>query len=47
MSEYLTYDDIPAFITDKNFTFKTVNFDKYINYTINIQEAFDKINNIN
>lgn len=47
MSEYLTYDDIPVFITDKNFTFKTVNFDKYINYTINIQEAFDKINNIN
>lgn len=46
MSEYLTYDDIPVFITDKNFTFKTVNFDKYINYTINIQEAFDKINNI-
>lgn len=47
MSEYLTYDDITVFITDKNFTFKTVNFDKYINYTINIQEAFDKINNIN
>lgn len=46
LSEYLMFDNIPVFLTDKSFTFKTVNFDKYINYVITVQEAFDKINNI-
>jgi hypothetical protein len=36
----------PVIITDKNIRFKTVRFDKLINYTITIEKAYDEINNI-
>lgn len=45
-SEYVFFDDIPVIITDKSMTYKTHRFDKLINYQLQVQEAFDKINNI-
>lgn len=45
-SEYVYFDDIPVIVTDTEVQYKTHKFDKLINYTINVDLAYDKINNI-
>lgn len=45
-SEYVYYNDIPVVVTDTEHQFKTHKNDKLINYTINIDVAYDKINKI-
>lgn len=45
-SEHVFIDDIPCIITDKTFGYKTHRWDVLINYTFNIDYAFDKNNNI-
>lgn len=47
LSESVLYDSIyPMIITSKSQTFKTVRFDKMINYTLELEYAYDSINNI-
>lgn len=46
LSEFVFYDNIPVIVTDNNITYKTQRYDKLINYSFELEEAFNKINNI-
>ena len=47
LSEYVLLNSTtPVIITDKTIKYKTDKFDRVINYTIILEEAFDTINNI-
>jgi hypothetical protein len=46
LSEYVYFDDNPVIITDKDIKYKTHKNDKLINYMLNLELAYDTINNI-
>ena len=46
LSEFVFYDNIPVIVTDNSITYKTQRYDKLINYSFELEEAFNKINNI-
>ena len=46
LSEMVYYNSKPIILTSKDVQFKTHRYDKLINYTINADYAYDKINNI-
>jgi hypothetical protein len=46
LSEHVFYDGKPCIVKDTDITYKTHRFDKLINYLINIELAYDKLNNI-
>lgn len=46
LSEYVYYDGKPCIVTDSSISYKTHRYDKLINYMLNIELAYDKINNI-
>ena len=46
LSEFILIDDLPYIITDKEVKYKTTRWDKAINYTLNLDKAYDKINQV-
>ena len=46
LSDFLLIDGLPYIITDKEMRYKTTRWDKAINYTLNMDRAYDKINQV-
>ena len=46
LSEIILINDLPYMITDKDVRYQTTRWDKAINYTLNLEAAYDKINQV-